>query len=143
VPASGSTIDAQTTEIYVPLPLAAVREVFAARPAKWLRPFLSLAAHRGTGQPLTAGSPTGFRLGRPIDDELGEVVFDFTWWAHLRGGLFESFRGQFHLRREHEGAVLRLDGPVYGGSPERNAAVLTALLELLAEALTADQVPIG
>jgi hypothetical protein len=143
VPASGSTIDAQRTEVFLPLPLAAVREVFAARPTKWLRPFLSLAAHRGTGQPMTAGPPTGFRLGRPLDCEHDEVEVDFTWWAHLRGGLFESFRGQFHLRGEDEGSVLGLDGPVYGGSPERNAAVLTALVELLAEALTADQVPVG
>ena len=143
MPARGSTIDAQRAEVHLPLPLDAVQEVFAARPARWLRPFLALAAHRGTGRPVSAGSPTGFRLGRPIEDDRGGVLVDFTWWPHLRDGLFESFRGRFDLRPEGDGTRLRLIGPVHGGVPQQNAAVLDALVELLADALTADQVPIG
>jgi hypothetical protein len=143
VPARGSTIDTSRAEVLLPLPLDAVQEVFAARPARWLRPFLSLAAHRGTGHPMSAGPPTGFRLGRPVEDGRGGIVVDFTWWPHLRDGLFESFRGRFDLRPDDGGTLLRLVGPVHGGTPERNAAVLEALVELLADALTADQVSIG
>jgi hypothetical protein len=143
VPTRGSTIDAPRAQIHVPLPLDEVRELFAARPARWLRPFLSLAAHRGTGQATAAGAPTGFRLGRPVEDDHGVVVVDLTWWPHVREGLFESFRGRFVLRPDEEGTVLALVGPTHGGAPERNATVLDAVVELLADALTADQVPIG
>jgi hypothetical protein len=92
---------------------------------------------------MSAGPPTAFRLGRPVEDDRGGIIVDFSWWPHLRDGLFESFRGRFDLRATDGGTMLRLIGPVHGGTPERNAVVLESLVELLADALTADQVPIG
>ena len=137
-------MEEHATEVHLPLRAGEVRALFEARPSGWLRPFLRLAAQLGTGRPASASLRTWFRLGLPVDDERGAASVEFTWLAHLRGGLFESFRGQFVLQTRHDGSiVLRLEGLVIGGEQARNAAVLDALLKALAEALTADQGPIG
>lgn len=138
-----STIDARCPAVRLPLGSDAVRALFAARPATWLRPFLTLAAYRGTGETIAGRPPTTFRLGRPVDHGDGVLTVDFTWWPHGRGGLFESFRGRFVARPLEDAVELSLEGPAIGGDRDRNAAVLAALVELLGEALTADHAPVG
>ncbi len=129
----------QRAEVVVPVTPDVVRALFDARPARWLKPFLALAAHCGTGQASTGAAPSSFRLGRPVDTDDGEVSVDLTWWPHQQSGLFESFRGRFVLRADGDQTQLCLEGRAVAGSPTRNAAVIDALPALLARALSADR----
>lgn len=130
-------------EVSVPVPATAVLRVLEARPTTWLRPFLRLAAARAAKGALPPGPPTWYRLGvaEPDPDGTGTSTLRFNWWPHLRGGLFESFKGRFVVHPAGGGTVVRLEGTATGGTAERNATVLRAVLDLLAGALSADQGP--
>ena len=127
-------------------PTAQVVALPSVRPATWLRAFLRLATLEAVAN-TPALRPTGvarYRLGRPAFGRSGTVAIPLTWWPHLDGDvLFSRFKGRFVVRPAEMGTILALEGETTGGTPERAASVLRALLELLGAAVSADQEPDG
>jgi len=134
-------------ELDVRAPTAQVVALLSVRPATWLRGFLRLAT-LGAGANAPVLRPTGvvryYRLGPPASGRAGSVAIPLTWWPHLDGDVhFGRFKGRFVVRPAEMGTILALEGETTGGTPERAASVLRALLELLGAAVSVDQEPDG
>ena len=109
-------------------------DVLGARPATWLRPFLSLAL-----QPtVPSENPHWFRLSPPVFSSKEHVRYVLTWFPHDRDEVFTRFRGELSLLSRAPGlTMLELVGSSVGGSPDRDDAVVAALFGLIASALGA------
>ncbi len=133
-------------ELDVRAPTAQVVALLSVRPATWLHGFLRLATLEAAAN-TPALRPTGvarYKLGPPAFDRSGAAAIPLTWWPHLDGDvLFGRFKGRFVVRPGEMGTILALEGETTGGTPERAASVLRALLELLGAAVSADQEPGG
>jgi hypothetical protein len=133
-------------ELDVCAPTAQVVALLSVRPATWLRSFLRLATLEAAANTAALGPPgvTRCRLGPPALDRSGAVAIPLTWWPHLDGEVhFGRFKGRFVVRPGEMGTILALEGETTGGTPERAASVLHALLELLGAAVSVDQEPDG
>lgn len=120
--------------------------LLSVRPATWLRGFLRLATLEAAANSpaLPSTGVARYRLGPPTFGRPDAVAIPLTWWPHLEGDvLFGRFKGRFVVRSAEMGTILALEGETTGGTPERAASVLRALLELLGAAVSADQEPDG
>jgi hypothetical protein len=124
-------------DVELSVPAEAVVALLGSRPTAWLRRFLCLAtlpASAGVDQ----GAPAWYRLGAPTRDGPGRAVAALSWFPHLDGDLFTSFKGHIVVHSAGRGVVLELEGETAGGTPARNDLALRRLLDLIAAALAAD-----
>jgi hypothetical protein len=115
---------------------ASSRDVLAllgARPAAWLRPFLTLSIGlaAGGGQDEVV---TTFRLGMPRKTSGGSGRARLTWHTRNHDELFTKFTGSFDVRSGVTGTSLSLKGQATGGDPIRNQQALESLTRLIAAA---------
>jgi hypothetical protein len=117
-----------------------VTAMLAHRPSEWLGAFLVLAARAVPDvRPACAGRPR-FRVGRvQHTGDGGAVRAPFAWWPTPSPSVFRRFRGAFLVAPKPDGCELDLDGVADGGVPARNDQVLRALVDLIGEAIDADQ----
>src|ERR1043166_9392723 len=128
-------MDQHKLEVKVSRPASAVAEVLGTRPASWMRLFLRLAALGGASRGTHGADEPWFRLGPVRGTPSGTLAVRFIWWPHADPGLFARFRGQVLVEEQGEQSILILEGQSWDGQPHRNTMVLSALLDLLAEAL--------
>ena len=69
------------------------------------------------------------------------IAVRFIWWPHRSPDIFERFHGEFRVKPRRTGCKLELYGETSGGSDVENRFVLSEVVRLISDAMSADRSP--